>query len=85
MSVMSMAERCDDVQTKAYSTLGRLLLSLIEVSSSSRCQGVPSRLSARLKPTLAERYAVPNNAVTMRGTTVPSSCTAVPKECYARF
>ena len=60
-------------------TLGRLLLSLIEVSGSSRCQTVPNKLSSRVKPKLAERYVVPNNAVTTRGTTVPSSCTAVLK------
>lgn len=66
-------------------TLGRLVPSLIEVSSSSRCQSVPSKLSARLKPMLAECYVVPNNVVTMHGITVPSSCIAAPKECYSKF
>ena len=58
---------------KHISTLGRLLLILIEVSSSSQCQGV----SVRLKPMLAEGYVVPNNTAKMRSTTIPSSYTTV--------
>ena len=62
-------------------TLGRLLINSIEVSGSSGCQTVLNKLSARVKPTLAKRYVVPNNVVTTCGTTVPSSCTAVLKVC----